>query len=60
MNSSVKSAAVSGVVDLKSKDEDVVERMLTATLHNDILFFTSNGRVFQTKMYDLPEGRQSD
>ena len=48
-----------GVVDLDTKDEDTVTHFLTADSHSDILFFSDAGKVYQTKMYDLPEGRRS-
>ncbi|OGE84480.1 MAG: DNA gyrase subunit A [Candidatus Doudnabacteria bacterium RIFCSPHIGHO2_01_FULL_49_9] len=44
-----------GVIGITTKDEDVVEKMLLAETHDDILFFSSKGRVFQTKVYELPE-----
>ncbi len=48
-----------GVVDLNTKDEDFVTRFLTASTHSDLLFFTDQGKVYQTKMYDVPEGRRA-
>jgi DNA gyrase subunit A len=48
-----------GVVDLNTKDEDAVSQLLFATTHTDLLFFTDRGRVFKTKMYEIPEGRRS-
>lgn len=48
-----------GVVDLDTKDEDAVLQLLFAKTHTDLLFFTDKGRVFKTKMYDIPEGRRS-
>ncbi len=48
-----------GVSGMNAKDEDVVTHFLTANSHSDILFFSDKGRVYQTKMYDLPEGRRS-
>ncbi len=45
-----------GVIGQTLKEEDVVEKLITCNTHNDILFFTNKGRVFQTKVYDLPEG----
>lgn len=48
-----------GVIDLDTKDEDIVSHFLIADSHSDILFFSSMGKVYQTKMYDLPEGRRS-
>jgi len=48
-----------GVVDLNTKDEDFVSHFLTATTHADLLFFTDKGKVYQIKMYDLPEGKRA-
>lgn len=43
-----------GVMGMAQKEEDVVEHLLTTWTHNDIMFFTDKGRVFTTKVYDLP------
>ncbi|MCF7815579.1 MAG: DNA gyrase subunit A [Candidatus Pacebacteria bacterium] len=48
-----------GVVDLNTKEEDVVTKLLTTSTHSDLLFFTDKGKVYQTKMYDIPEGRRA-
>ncbi|MFA6338734.1 MAG: DNA gyrase subunit A [Candidatus Paceibacterota bacterium] len=48
-----------GVVDLDTKEEDFVTTMLTATTHNDLLFFTDKGKAYQIKMYDIPEGKRA-
>jgi len=48
-----------GVIDLDTKDDDIVTHFLTAHSHSNILFFSDMGKVYQTKMYDLPEGRRS-
>ncbi len=48
-----------GVVDLDTKDEDFITHFLTATTHNDILFFTNKGKAYQLKMYELPEGKRA-
>jgi len=48
-----------GVVDLNTKDEDFVTDLLVASTHSDILFFTDKGKVYQVKMYDLPEGKRA-
>lgn len=48
-----------GVVDLSTKEEDVVTTLLTSSAHSDILFFTSKGKVYRTKMYEIPEGRRA-
>lgn len=48
-----------GVIGQSLKEEDVVDKLLTANTHDDILFFTNKGRVFQTKVYELPEGSRT-
>ncbi|MEX1027098.1 MAG: DNA gyrase subunit A [Candidatus Paceibacterota bacterium] len=48
-----------GVVDIATKDDDFVHTFLTANTHNDLLFFTDLGKVYQTKMYDVPEGKRA-
>ncbi len=44
-----------GVVGAKTKDEDVIIKTTFGTNHNDLLFFTSLGRVFSLPMYEIPE-----
>jgi DNA gyrase subunit A len=48
-----------GVIDLNTKEEDFVELFMTTRLHSDLLFFTSTGKAYQMKMYDIPEGRRA-
>lgn len=48
-----------GVMGLTTKEEDVVEQFFATTTHSDILFFTTNGRVFQLKAYDIPRGSRT-
>lgn len=48
-----------GVIGQSLKEEDVVEKLISANTHDDILFFTNKGRVFQTKVYELPEGSRT-
>jgi DNA gyrase subunit A len=48
-----------GVVDLNTKEEDVVTTLLTTSAHSDLLFFTDKGRVYHSKMYEIPEGRRA-
>lgn len=43
-----------GVMGMSTKEEDVVEQMAEAKNHDDILFFTNKGRVFQLKAYEIP------
>jgi len=43
-----------GVIGLTTKEQDTVDRLISTTTHADLLFFTSKGRVFQLKAYDIP------
>jgi DNA gyrase subunit A len=48
-----------GVVDITTKEEDIVTHFLVASAHSDLLFFTDFGKAYQLKMYELPEGRRA-
>ncbi len=48
-----------GVVDLKSKEEDVIHTFLNASTHSDLLFFSDKGKVYKIKMYEIPEGKRA-
>ncbi len=48
-----------GVIGLMTKEEDVVDLMITTNTHDNILFFTSRGRVFQLRAYDIPEAKRT-
>lgn len=39
---------------MTTKEEDVVEIFLTTTTHQELLFFTNQGRVFSIKAYEIP------
>jgi len=36
------------------KENDAIDRVLTVMAHDNILFFTDTGKVFQTKAYEIP------
>jgi DNA gyrase subunit A len=42
-----------------TRDEDFIEHMLIATMHNTMLFFTEMGRCFWLKVYQIPEGSKA-
>ena len=44
-----------GIRAMATKDEDYVDTVFTASTHDYILFFTSKGRVFIKKGYNIPE-----
>ncbi len=44
-----------GVSGMTTKDEDAVSELLVCNTHDSLLLFTNKGRVFKTKVYELPE-----
>ncbi|MDO8667902.1 MAG: DNA gyrase subunit A [bacterium] len=48
-----------GVIGLTTKEEDMVDFMFTTLTHNDLLFFTTKGRVFQLKAYEIPQAQRT-
>jgi DNA gyrase subunit A len=49
-----------GVIGMTTKDEDGIERILSAQTHDNMLFFTDKGKVYQVRVWDIPESsRQS-
>ena len=44
-----------GKIGIKTRDEDVVDTIFTASTHDNILFFTNFGRVYKMKGYRVPE-----
>jgi DNA gyrase subunit A len=43
----------------ETRDEDYLEHMYSATMHNTMLFFTEKGRCFWLKVYEIPEGTKT-
>ncbi len=49
-----------GVTGMTTKEEDAVEHLLCVSTHDDVMFFTNQGRLFRTKVYEIPaSGRQA-
>ena len=49
-----------GVKGMATNEEDFVENIINTTTHDYVLFFTTKGRVFRMKGYEIPEfSRQS-
>ena len=48
-----------GVKGGSTRDEDFIEYIYTATMHNYMLFFTQQGRCYWLKVYDIPEGAKT-
>jgi DNA gyrase subunit A len=43
-----------GKIGMATKEEDVVEHVVQASTHDTVLFFTTLGRVFKLKVYEIP------
>ncbi len=49
-----------GVIGMTTKDEDAIDRLVSAHTHDNMLFFTEKGKVYQVRVWDIPEAsRQS-
>ncbi|MGE4569242.1 MAG: DNA gyrase C-terminal beta-propeller domain-containing protein, partial [Bacteroidales bacterium] len=42
-----------------TRDDDFLEHLFHASMHNTLLFFTEKGRCFWLKVYDIPEGNKT-
>jgi DNA gyrase subunit A len=42
-----------------TRDEDFIEHLYVATMHNTMLFFTRNGKCYWLKVYAIPEGSRT-
>ena len=48
-----------GIIGLAAKEEDAVREFISAGTHDDLLFFSDKGKVYQLKMYEIPEGKRT-
>jgi DNA gyrase subunit A len=48
-----------GVLGLTTKETDVVEHCFVTNTHFNVLFFTTRGRVFQLKVYEIPQASRT-
>ncbi len=48
-----------GITGMKTKEEDVVKDLFAASTHDTILFFTTMGRVYKLKGYEVPESSRT-
>ena len=48
-----------GVAGMATKEQDFVEHLFVASTHDYILFFTSRGRVYWEKVYEIPEASRT-
>lgn len=48
-----------GISAANTKEDDFIKRIMTTNTHEDLLFFTSFGRVYALKGYEIPEGSRT-
>ena len=49
-----------GVTGMDMKDDDYIEHLFVCSTHDYLLFFTNRGKIYRSKVYELPEaGRTS-
>ncbi len=53
-NYKVQKRGGKGVIGATTKEEDIIKKVMAVMTHDDLLFFTSTGKVFQTKAYEIP------
>ncbi len=48
-----------GVQGATTREEDRIAKVLSIETHDDLMFFTNTGKVFQTKAYEIPESTRT-
>lgn len=48
-----------GLIGADVADEDFLQQIMTANTHDNVLFFTTRGRAFQTKAWEIPVGSRT-
>lgn len=48
-----------GVVGMDTKEEDVIEHLISCSTHDNLLFFTDKGKVYQARAYEIPESSRT-
>lgn len=48
-----------GIMGLSQRTDDYVETLFTATTHDDLVFFTNKGKIYNLKAYEVPEGKRT-
>jgi DNA gyrase subunit A len=48
-----------GVMGMNMKDDDYIAHLHISSTHDYLLFFTNRGKVYRTKVYELPEGSRT-
>ncbi|MDD4996192.1 MAG: DNA gyrase subunit A [Patescibacteria group bacterium] len=58
-NFKIQARGGKGVTGLEIKEEDRVQHLIATTTHANVLFFTTKGKVFQLKTYDVPQAQRA-
>ncbi|MDP2676689.1 MAG: DNA gyrase subunit A [bacterium] len=48
-----------GISAMSMKEEDIIDTVISGNTHDDLLFFTTTGKVYKTKAYEIPEGKRT-
>jgi len=48
-----------GIMGMTRREEDVVQTMFTCSTHDYVMFFTTKGRTYRIKGYEIPEGSRT-
>ncbi len=48
-----------GLVGMATKEEDAVSQFFVANTHDNLMFFTNSGKIYQTKGYEVPESSRT-
>src|SRR6186997_2939874 len=48
-----------GIIGMEMKEDDYIEHLFVCSTHDYLLFFTNRGKVYRSKVYDLPEASRT-
>ncbi|HBI17387.1 MAG TPA: DNA gyrase subunit A [Candidatus Moranbacteria bacterium] len=48
-----------GVIGANIKEDDIISQVYAVMAHDNLLFFTNSGKVFQTKAFEIPESTRT-
>jgi DNA gyrase subunit A len=48
-----------GIIGMDLKEDDYIEHLFVSSTHDFLLFFTNRGKVYRSKVYDLPEANRT-
>src|ERR687895_111644 len=48
-----------GIIGMDMKEDDFIEHLFVCSTHDYLLFFTNRGKIYRSKVYDLPEAQRT-